>query len=139
MNDRMDDSEVLKAVKNSDFQELNNSNTQYCISNDGLKFIILTNQQNGDTTPEKRDNTRALLNCYFLNSDKTDNTWFKVFVPLKYSHVSLEADGNEFNIQMDQETISGDFDLLQKLMFQFLSGNDKDELEIERKFKLLSN
>lgn len=113
-------------------------NYVYCLFLQVNKAWYIENEgwRDSNSKPEKSNSKRLVLN--FFKVDEEGEYWFKIFVPLKLSNCRLlTIDNNTFQLLSDTESIIGQFDAFDSLMWDFMTGEAESETEIEDKFKMI--
>lgn len=141
--------EITNLLKNNSSEGIKKFGTNICVSDDFEYCLLLRlhdaweidreGWRNSNSSPDANSKGRLVLNFYHYMKDRDGSSWFKIFVPIKYSNIALKSNGDTYEIITDSETIIGKFDRHDRLMWDCITGHAEPESEIGMKFNLLKS
>ena len=146
----VDNEEIFDSLRNKSNTLFNKLEDQVCVS-ENFEYCLLIrtheawhveNQgwRDSNNKPDNKDNGRLILNFFKVDKNDGIESWFKIFLPLKYNDYKLLAiEKNNYKIITGNNEIVGKFDSFDSLMWNFITGNAEQETEIEYKFIKIGN
>lgn len=148
MSGWIENEQVERALKERSVQEIEQADVKFFISDD-FSYCVLVRRhsawevgdggwRDANQPPKEGESWRWVLNFYHYSREQEQSSWFKIFVPLKYEVLGMEAAGDSYSIITVNGAITGKFSSHSSLMWSLMTGNAETEAEIERKFLLVA-
>ena len=144
----IEDQIVENALKAGDTHIVDEAIVKYCMSNDNTYCVVIREHSawyvdgdgwnEGNFPPKKGEEGREMLNFYKKQVGDDNGFWFKVFIPSSVKIIELKTISNDkYVIKTDKDQYELNYNDIDGLMWDLMSGTGVEEDEIESNFKLL--